>query len=244
MVHQAEFWIKNLGLRTPCELTKRLGVAIVQVASDSPVDSLLGYNQLHDLSGIIVRKRSLIPGAPTLKRFPKDPQDFWTQYPTAYSQAHPPAPCRIDEAKIAERNIKVCIPARSTNKRARGKQPQREVEQRVAQRDPNVDMMQMMMKFMLDNRSSSSNVPPITYTPGTNAGSALTGASSSIIDAPIERRNVGAPPTDDVGKLPGVWQAPPKKASPADKLAEIRANIAAAVAKQRAAPSKQAMSSK
>ena len=61
------------------------------------VDPKRAYDNVHDLQNVIVRKRGVIPGVPTLKVLPKDVNDFITQYPRSYANEHPPAPCRLDD---------------------------------------------------------------------------------------------------------------------------------------------------
>lgn len=117
--HQADFWVKHLGLLKPSEKTKRLGVAIVHEASSRPIDPEDGYNHLHDLAGFVVAKRSSHKCQMTLSNFPKDPRKFMAQFPGAYSACHPPIPCRINVDAVKERCTTANIPARSTAKQLR-----------------------------------------------------------------------------------------------------------------------------
>ena len=163
LIHVAEFWADHLGLLYPCEHTKRLAVAIVQVASNQPVDADLGYRQLHDLQGHLVRKRG--GKAITLRRFPDDPTTFWNQYPQAYTADNPPAPCRVDAALLFHRNTKTSIPARSSNKRVTVKQPPSKTVDRAALpsiRDSADDatLFRSMMAFMLQGTAAPTALPP------------------------------------------------------------------------------------
>ena len=70
LIHLGEYWVDGLGLHYPDENTKRLGVATVQVASRAAVNPDVGYDQLHDLQDVIVRKRAG-SSTPSLRRCPE-----------------------------------------------------------------------------------------------------------------------------------------------------------------------------
>lgn len=261
LVHMGEYWVTNLGLCYPDESTKRLGAAIVQIASNAAVDADLGYRQLHDLQAIVARKRGSTAGS--LRRFPADPNTFWYQYPTTYTVDHPPAPCRIDATLLAHRSTKDAIPARSTNKRvtaARARAQKATAPPTPARTDTmeTKDMFQMMMAFMLGGNKNSGNIVdmqprlsssvPLPMRDRTRAAVAQdTPAASSdsavvVNAAPTIPAATSAPPLAileraarpaNAGGLPSsVLSAPPQTPS-STRMAEIRANIAAAVKKQR-----------
>ena len=272
LIHVGEFWVNNLGLFYPDEATKRLGVATVQVASGAAVDADLGYNQLHDLQGIVARKRGTT--GLSIRRFPADPNTFWHQYPTAYTADHPPAPCRIDATMLAHRNTKEAIPARCTNKRCTVVKPRS--QKAASQPTPacnesseSKDLLRMMMSFMMGNTggggmvelqsrlSSSRPVPmwdrqrePLSSRQSASASVHDDDASGVQVrlsgDAAVDNAapvNIPAPPIAildtpckpaNVGGLPSVvLDAPPQTSSA--KMAQIRADIAAAVKRQREA---------
>ena len=259
LAHTADFWVKHLGLRNACELTKRLGVAIVQAASDQPINPQLSYHQLHDLQDVLVRKRGSTPGRCTLKVFPRHPNEFWTQYPTSYSKTHPPAPCRIDEIVIFERNCSSCIPARDTNKRVSGKQETRPTQQQstfgISPENKSVtdsslsSALQMMMSFMhgqgkvsqlafQDRPGIDSRDEP--RLPGANV--VLTTASSASSSGQVGGQNSD----DRGGLLPGVLQVPKQAlttskgtTNSSDVMAQIRANIKKTVDNNKSASKKQ-----
>ena len=56
--HQAEFWVKHLGLRHASEVTKRLGVAIAQVAAGEAIDPQLGCSRPMPRSPWVIDGRS------------------------------------------------------------------------------------------------------------------------------------------------------------------------------------------
>ena len=237
LTHTGEFLVKHLGIRHASATTKRLAVAIAQVASNDDIDPDKGYSQVHDLQAVIVRKRNNIPGAATLKTFPKDPNEFWTQYPTSYTASHPPAPCRVDESKVTERNCKSCIPTRCTNAKVSGKQTTKSYNKGIPQVANQTDVigntMQMMMKFMMCNNAAGA--PPRDCGPRSNPS--LTDQPQSpnhhgqqlTANTDVHDRHV-AP--DDAGGLPGCLKPPHMKGSSAEQMQQIRADIQAAVAKQ------------
>ena len=254
--HEAEFWVKHLGLRNACEITKRLGVAIGQVASGQAIDPQLGYNQLHDLHDAITRKRRSNPGRVTLKSFPKDPNEFWRMYPTAYTATHPPAPCRINETELFERNSSSCIPARSTNRRIKGKQDmsqsvQRDVCLGISNNDNGMaQAMQMMMKFMMGNVTpplllqQALGVQRREQVPHVFSGSHQSNPHQSPqheTSTRVEEVSTGSPsqaepqgqsgaPSDAGGLPPAVLRAPSKEqVRTSGRMHEIRGHIQAAV---------------
>ena len=231
IMHTAEFWVKHLGIRQACEQTKRLGIAILHVAADLPVDPNLAYEHLHELQEIIVAKRPRIPGSPTLNVFPKDPNKFWEQYPEAYSKEHPPAKCGICEMTLFHRNTKTCTPARSSNKKVHSKRVKHTAPQPIANTG-NDSWKDQMMAFMLEKQSGA---PPPTNrhmldqpARGTHdAHGRHTPHVSVIVDEQSES-TLSVP--SDVGGLPGVLKALAPSQGPSDKMAKIREDIAAAVA--------------
>ena len=218
--HTASFLVKNLGIRHASAMTKRLAVSIAQVASDHDVDANVSYHQVKDLQELIVRKRSSIPGAATLKVFPKDPKDFWVQYPTSYSEAHPPVPCRIDESLVMERNCKSCVPTRSTNLKIGGKPNAKsrleQQQQQVANPDILGTTMQMMMKFMMGNVGAQ---PPSfgAQSPSLQHRRALEDrSSSSNLEHEVPNDDGGLPGVpNNAGGIPGALQAPTTTSTPA-----------------------------
>ena len=250
--HTASFLVNNLGIRHASANTKRLAVSIVQVASNFEANPEAAYQHVHDLQELIVRKRGTMPGAPTLKVFPKDPKDFWAQYPTAYSEAHPPVACRIDEHLVIERNCRRYVPTRSTNKQVNARKPatisnHNERQPVATPADVNAHTMQMMLKFMMGgtgaappmfgsgsqpstlqffDRSSNMQDSGRTYSnaSGQQHGHNPSGSREIEDDAPI-----------DAGSIPGVLQAPRKSSPGTDKMNSIRASIEAAVAGGKAA---------
>lgn len=220
--HTADFWISQLGIRDPDENTKRLGVAILHEASGVSIDPQLGYDHLHDLAAAIVRKRSVIASVRTLPVFPKDVNEFMRQYPSAYTNEHPPSPCRLDDRKILERCNKTCIPARSSNHRVGGKSARRSTihgrpsETQLVQAGPitnsfNVaDCMKMMMEFM----SGKTNAPP-SIDGGYRGGIVPVRAATFNDDAKLDGRNGAADSAQPVhdkpasaGTLPGCLLPP------------------------------------
>ena len=115
--HQVGCWVKNLGIRYACDHTKRLAVAISQVASELPIDPDLGCDKLHEVQSTLVRKREQTPSPTTMKQFWKDPNEFWKRFPSAYTETHPPVSCCIDDDKLAEYNLSDAIPTRNRHKK-------------------------------------------------------------------------------------------------------------------------------
>jgi hypothetical protein len=222
--HTADFWISQLGLRDPDENTKRLGVAILHEASGVPIDPQLGYDHLHDLAAAVVRKRSVIPSLRTLPVFPKDVNEFMQQYPSAYTNEHPPAPCRLEYYKILERCNKTCIPARSSNHRVNGKSPKlanirgRPSEMQMVPASPTTntlnvaDCMKMMMEFM----TGKTTAPPVIdggYRGNTPPARAATFNGDERIDGRTDAVESGQPATHtdkpaSAGTLPGCLKPP------------------------------------
>ena len=210
--HQASFMVSQLGIRAACERTKRIAVAIAQVGSQQAVSPEVGYDKLHALQAMIVRKRTARPGNATLKEFPRDPNEFWNLYPEAYSEDHPPVPCRIDERQLSEYNTKTAIPARCTNSLVKSKKTSLAPAETLPQKG---DVMQIMLGYMMGNR----------HEPPTSRSSSS--SMSMIDDGPVQRPPLhhGVPPGVG-GLVPGVLQPPSREdATAAEEMAKIRATI-------------------
>ena len=252
IINTADFWIKHLGIRFACEKTKRLGISILHVAANLPVDPDLAYEHLHELQAVIVAKRSIIPGSSTLKVFPQDPNDFWNQYPDAYSKEHPPVSCRICDMAIFHRNTKTCIPARSSNNKIKAKHAKHTAPHPIMNTS-NESWKDQMLKFMFDKQAIS--LPPIHRSiehrplpdailePKTETHAAPDTAihhASTFVGGEIKFELAIPGKPDDVGGLPGVFKALAPAASASEAMAKIRADIASAVAKCKAASGKKA----
>ena len=237
ILHTADFWVRRLGIRYACEQTKRLGVAILHVASKIQLDPQLGYDHVHALQDAIVAKRVLIPGTPTLKVFMDDPQEFWKQYPDAYAKEHPPVKCRIDEVQLFHRNTSKHIPARDSNKRVTRKRTCPDMSKAAGQ-GSNDDVKDLMLKYMFGQRSSVPSVPMNrnTVLDQTMPRASTSAASEGEHRAPTadESREGAIVPSagvpSNVGEgLPGVFKLG-RKSCDSEAMKKIRADIAAAVA--------------
>ena len=145
IIHTAGFGVKHLGLKFPCEQTKRLGIAILHEAAKLEKNPQVGYTHVHDLQdAIVAQRRADIPGDMALKNFPKDPHKFWQQYPTSYSDAHPPIACRINETALLHRNNKEWIPVRDSYHKVKGSRSDKNkpIENKA-------DIKDMMLQYML-----------------------------------------------------------------------------------------------
>ena len=67
----AAFFMTNLGLRHPCEQTKKLAVIIVLEASNVNVDPQSAYDYVVDLGKYVEQKRSSIQNVQTKPNFPE-----------------------------------------------------------------------------------------------------------------------------------------------------------------------------
>ena len=241
--HTAQFFVKHLGIRNASANTKRLAVAIIQVASKQGVDPDKAYDAVHELQGLIVRKRDAFKqGSRTFNVFPKDPKDFLRQYPTAYAANHPPVECKIDEAELQERNHKSCVPTRSSNKhvntRIRGKQ---RIDDRPSQ-PPSSETttnsaLNIMMQILSEQRASIG--PQMQRLRSSSSVASSSGDRAEVRDISPEKIHRGNdidgedPRPIDAGGLPGCLQAPPRIANSARKMDELRHNIAETVANQK-----------
>ena len=241
----AEFWIEQLGLRDPDEKTKRLGVAICEAASSTPIDPQQSYDRVHELAGYIRTKKTVIPGTQTVRNFQKDPKSFMAKYPNAYAKDHPPVKCRIDEKKIRERNNKEIIPCRDSNKKVRTKRTSSEVGAQSqiqpassASGSGTLDAMKMMMEFMFGSRQTAPKLelkPPTGQCQNASAPSGLATVGQPRFEE-VAETNVASTKPENAGGLPGCLQPPStSQESSAAKMARLRENIKKAAASTKAA---------
>ena len=111
----AAFMVQNLGLRHPCNTTKKIAINIVLIASKQEVPPQRAYDLLHDFGNYMDQKRTAIQSAQTLEVFFEDVNEFQQIYPTAYGERDPPVECRIDLTSMPERLRKDITPSRSIN---------------------------------------------------------------------------------------------------------------------------------
>jgi hypothetical protein len=224
MTHTGEFLVNQLGHRHVDDPTKRLVLATIGAASKTHVPNPGEmYEKLHEFQEIIVRKRSLIAGMPTLRTFPADPTIFWAQFPTAYSNQHGPVKCKVKESTIFELNNKQCIPVRSNNAKVKKAAKKSISMKEVVENRPTVqqsDIITTMMKFMLDKHMSS---PPAIAPTSAQSSHVFDGAQP--LQSSITPRESHIP--QNIGALPGCLM-PPKMAQATLDMNKIRDNIKAA----------------
>ena len=68
----AAFMVQNLGLRHPCNTTKKMAINIVLIASKQEVPPQRAYDLLHDFGNYMDQKRIAIQSAQTLEVFFED----------------------------------------------------------------------------------------------------------------------------------------------------------------------------
>ena len=111
----SQAWL-GFGLVYPSEPTMRIGLSTVFVASGIELNSVQAKEKLDDFKNIFRGVRSNKRFEATLKQFPEDANNFWTMYPSKYTEADPPVKCLYDTSDINLGAHKTLIPCRTGNK--------------------------------------------------------------------------------------------------------------------------------
>ena len=182
--HLASFMVQNLGLRHPCQQTKKSVVVTILVASDLDPDPQAAYGFINDFSEIVAQKRSSIPFAATMVQFPQDPQKFIRVYPGAYGDAHPPVASRVDESVIRERSRPDITPCRSSNKKVSRNVSQRtRNDSMIKEESPDTSMngtlLQILQHFMMGKNTRVPDDIQLHYANAQRASGQHAASSSS-----------------------------------------------------------------
>ena len=241
--HLATFMIKNLGLRNPCEKTRRMATVIIHIASKLDIDPDGCLEHISDMRTIIETKRTVLDGIATMSKFNSNVEEFMRLYPTAYDPEHPAIECPYPVSDILERCRKEVTPARCSNAQLRvhGK---RNLATRTINRAPRsltdqstiidaqAEQIQLLRDFM---RGRTSNVPQLPAPSDANVSAARRAITIEEIDPDDGKRITRDATIDhvtpDTGSVPGCLQARVlEKETPPNKIADLRAQIKADVA--------------
>ena len=244
----AAFMVQNLGLRHPCNTTKKMAVNIVLIASKQEVPPQRAYDLLHGFADFMDQKRTGIHSAQTIETFFEDVKKFQQIYPTAYGERDPPVECRIDLTSMPERMRKDITPSRSTNDNV--------VRQRKSKKSTPVQAVDHSPFAATNQTAMLATQQSFMQPPQPNANTELVGLLRSIMQrqdtleasqkdrmqslssfanqSPIERSatmsTVAGPGPEDSsviggGVPPQCWNPPPKNVSVYDKLNAIKADV-------------------
>ena len=236
------FMIKNVGLRNPCEKTRRMMVVIIHLASKVDLDPEACLDHIEEMRLIYEAKRGSYDAVATMPKFPSDVQEFMRLFPTAYDKEHPPAASALDVTEVKERCHSDVTPARSSNRLVRrmprkGKPPQSSlaaapsctalVPYTAADMSHQVQLQQLqLLRDFMHGRSST--VPPIAAASASATLPAPSAPGSLAIDDRKPADGSAATPAhgDAGGGVPGCLAAKvTEKPTPADKMAELRQKI-------------------
>ena len=154
----ATFFVQTLGLRNPCEKTRRDLIAIILAATDQDCVGEDSLQHVHTLKRLMANARAIFS---TCERgpdsYPPTVAAYMHMYPTAYAANEPPVECKVPEAAfINKQSATLCRSTHSSLQAAGGgsHSARRFVGKRsIAKQEPEPDMRDQLLNYVLSGTS-------------------------------------------------------------------------------------------